>query len=102
MGHVQNYKYSMNYVGQIMLYLSIYEVLIHKLEQFIQALDILSTVHLPITLASPTQLAHMPDQVKTALHKTNQDYILLFPDLYYYYNIQLVSCRYDMDFNFLL
>ena len=75
MGKVQNYKYGVNHLGQIMLYQmtihgphpSIYEVLIHKLEKFIEALDILCTGHLPITMLSPTELTHMLDQVKTAL-----------------------------------
>ena len=67
MGQVQNYKYSINYVRQVILYLmtiseqhlSTYEVLVHKLEQFIDALDILSTGHLAIPLISPTQLECM-------------------------------------------
>ena len=40
-------------------HLSVYEVLIHKLEKFIETLDILITGHLPITLISPTQLSHI-------------------------------------------
>ena len=51
MGKIQNYGYSINYVGQIMLYLvtiseqhlSIFEFLIHTLEQIIKALYILNT-----------------------------------------------------------
>ena len=57
MGEVQNYRYSVKYVGQPMLYLLTvceqhlcsYKVFISKLEHFIEALDILSTGHLPIT-----------------------------------------------------
>ena len=72
MGQVQNYKYSVNFVRQIMLYimtiseqhLSIYEVLVHKLEQSIEELDIFSTGPLPIILISPTQQEHMLNQVK--------------------------------------
>ena len=109
MGQVQNYKYSVNYLGHIMLYLmtiseqhlSIYEVLVHKLEQFIEALDTLHTGHLPINLISPTQLKHMLNQVKKALQKTNPNYNLLFPDLYYYYDMKLVSFSYNKDFNLL-
>ena len=81
MGQVQNYKYSINYVGKIILYLmtiseqqlSIYDVLIPKLEQFIEPLDIFSTGHLPITLISPTQLTNMLDQIKMILQKTNPE-----------------------------
>ena len=81
MAQVQNCGCSVNYVGQTMLYLitisqqhlSFYEDLIHKLEQLIEALNILSTGHLPLTLVSPTQLIHMLDQVKSALQKTNPD-----------------------------
>ena len=48
MGQVQYYRYSVSYVGKTMLYIitineqhtSIYEVLIHTLDQFIEALDI--------------------------------------------------------------
>ena len=50
-------------------HVSIYELLIHQLEQFIEIIDILGTGHLPITLISPTQLTHMLDQVKTVPQK---------------------------------
>ena len=62
-------------------HLSIYEVLVHTLEQFIEALDILSTGHLPITLISPTQLENILNQVKKALQKTSPNYNLPFPNL---------------------
>ena len=41
----------------------------------------------------------MLDQVKTALQKTNQDYTLLFPDLFYYYSMKWVIFGYDKDMN---
>ena len=53
-------------------HLSNYAVLAHKLEKFIEALGILSTGHLLITLISPTQLEHIPDQVKAVLQKIIQ------------------------------
>ena len=40
-------------------HLSTNDVFIHKLEQFIEALDILSTVHSPITLISPFELTYV-------------------------------------------
>ena len=83
-------------------HLNIYGVMIHKLEQFIEALDILSAGHLPITLVSPTQMTHMLYQVKRAIQKTNTDYTLLFPDLYYCYDMKLVSFGCDKDFKLLL
>ena len=63
-GQVKHYGYSIHYLGQMMIYLmtmdeqhlSIYEVLIHTLEQFRATLYILNTGHLPITLISPTWL----------------------------------------------
>ena len=75
MGKIQSYKFSINYVVQIMFYLrtiseqhlSVYEVLVHKLEQFIEALSILNTGHSPLTLTSPPQLKYMLDPVKKAL-----------------------------------
>ena len=76
-------------------HLSIYEVLIHKLEQFMEALDILSTGHLSINLISHTQLP----QTKTVLQKTNPDNTILFHYLYYYYDMKLISFGYDKDFN---
>ena len=87
-GQVQNYKFSVDCMGQIMLYimtisrkhLSIYEVLALKLEQFIEVLKVLSTEHLTITLISPTQLEHMLNQVPVTLQKTNPNYKLLFAD----------------------
>ena len=51
-------------------HLNTYKVMVNKLEQLMKAFDILSTVHLPITLISPTQLTHMLEEVKTALQKT--------------------------------
>ena len=44
--------------------LGIYEVVVHKLEQFIQTFDILSTGHPPITSISPTQLEDMLNHSK--------------------------------------
>ena len=40
--------------------------------------------------------------IKAVLQKTNPDLTLLFPDLYYYYDMKLVSFGYDKDFNLLL
>ena len=76
--------------------------MVHKLEQFIEALGILSTGHSPITLISPIQLEHMLHQVQEALQKTYPNYNLLFTDFYYYYDIKLVSFSYDKDFNLFL
>ena len=73
---------------------SIYEVVIHKLRQFIGTLDILNRGHLPISLISLTQLTHMLHHVKAALQKTNT-----FHDLY---SFKVVSFGYDKDFNLLL
>ena len=67
--------YMMNFSEQV---LSIYEVLIHKLEQCLEAFDPLSTGYLPMTLPVPTQLTHMLKQVKTALQRINPYYKLLF------------------------
>ena len=44
----------------------------------------------------------MLNQIKAALQKTDPNYNLLFHDLYYYYDMQMVSFSYDKDFNFLL
>ena len=44
----------------------------------------------------------MLNQVKKALQKTNANCNLLFPGLYYYYDMKLVSLTYDKDFNLLL
>ena len=52
------------------------------IKQFMEALDIFSTGHFPIPLISPTQ---------KGFQKTNQNYNLLFPDLYYYYDMKLIS-----------
>ena len=76
--------------------------MVHKLEQFIDALVILNTGHLPITLILPTQLEHMLKEVKEALRKKNPNYNLLFPDLYYYYDKILVIFDCAKDFNLLL
>ena len=70
-------------------------IFIHKLEQLIEAYDILSMGQSPIALISPTTLTHMLDQVKAALQKTHLDYTLLFPESYYYYDMKLVSFGYD-------
>ena len=67
-----------------------------------EALDILTTGHLPITLISPTQLTYMLDQVEADLQKTNTDYTLLFLHLFYYYDMKLISYGYDKDCNLLL
>ena len=48
-------------------HMSIYEVLIHKLDQFIETLDILSTGHFSKTLILPIQFTHMLDQAQAAL-----------------------------------
>ena len=75
-------------------HLGIYEVLIHKLEQYIEALHIWSTGYLPITLTSPSQL--------TALQKAVPDHTPLFLDLCYYYGMKVISLGYDKDSNKLL
>ena len=102
MGQVQNYKYSVNYVGQIMVYLmtisehlSICDVLVRELEEPIEELNTLSREHGPITFISPTQLEQMLNQVKSALQKTNANCYLSFPALYYYYDMKFVSSGYD-------
>ena len=107
MGQVQNHTYNVNIIGQTKLYLmnmseqhpGIYEAVIHKLEQSLEVLDILSTEHLPITLLSSTQLTHMLEEVKATLQKTNQDLSLLFYDVYCYYDMKLISSGYNKDFN---
>ena len=48
-------------------------------------------------LISPTKLTHMLDNVTAAQQKANPDYTLLFPDLYYYYDIKLVIIGYNKD-----
>ena len=109
MNHIQNYKYSVNTVDQIMLYLMnitekhlrINNVLIYNLEQLIEVLYISCTGHLPITLKSPTQLTHVLDQAKAALQETNTKYTFMSPVLYYYYEMKLVSFEYDKSFNLL-
>ena len=82
-------------------HLNIYEVLMHKLEQIRQALNIMSTENLPITLISSTEVTHVLDQVKTAIQTTNPPNILLFPDLYHHH-MKLINLRYDNGFNLLL
>ena len=46
---------------------SIYEVLAHKVEQFIEGLEILITEHFPTTLISHPQLDNMLNKVKDTL-----------------------------------
>ena len=83
-------------------YLSIYYVFICKLQKIIEDPDILSTENLSISLMSPSQFTNMLNQVKADLEKTNMHCGLLFPDLYYFYDMILVSFRYDSVFSLLL
>ena len=84
------------------LNLSIYEVLIHKLELLIEVFDILRTGHLPKTLISPTQLMHMLDKSRQPYRKQIQTIPCYFLNLYYYYDMKAVSFGYDKDLNLVL
>ena len=44
----------------------------------------------------------MLDQIKIAIQKTNPDFTLLFPDLYYYNDMKIISFSCDRDFNLVL
>ena len=57
---------------------SIYEVLIHQLEHFIEAPDIFIIGHLLIIFVSPIQLTNILDQVKTAYRKEAQTTLFCF------------------------
>ena len=110
-GQVQDHKYNADYAGLTMLHLmaviekhfSIYEILIHKLEQFIEELDILSAGHLPITLISPTQLTHVCYNKSWQSYKKQiQEYIPACLYFYYYYGMKLINSWYDKHFKLLL
>ena len=74
-----------------MKYINTYKDLIGKLYIYINAIHILSTAYLPITLIPQSQLNEMITQVKEAVVATTPAYNIVFKKLHLYYNMKLVT-----------
>ena len=102
MEQVQNYKYSVDYVGWIMLYLMTIRETFKYLWSFGSSF---STIHgstwyfehskFTYNFNTTYPIKNMLNQAQKALQMTNPKYNLLFPDLFYYYDMKFVSLGYD-------
>ena len=63
---------------------------------------ILAIGYLPISQVTPSKLIEILNNAKTAIRKTNPDYVLVIDRLHLYYNMQLVTFGIDKDKNLII
>ena len=83
-------------------YIALYRELITWLCIYATSIRSLAKGYLPISLATPSKLRDILNDVKTAILKTNPDYDLIIDRLHLYYYMQLVTFGIDKDKNLIV
>ena len=83
-------------------YVKMYERFIDQLGMYSQAIRILSTGYLPISLLLPSKVNIILQEVKEALQVTNRDYDLVMKRLYLYYDMKIVTIGIDDQKNLII
>ena len=71
-------------------YIALYKELITQLHIYTTSIRSLAKGHLHISLITLSKFREIPNDVKTAIRKTNPDYDLVIDRLHLYYDMQLV------------
>ena len=79
-----------------------YERFVNQLNEYSQAIRILSQGYLPISLLPPLKLAKILQEVKQVLLKTNKNYGLVIKGMYKYYDMKLVTFSIDQNRNLII
>ena len=83
-------------------YIALYRELITQLYVYTSAIRILAKGYLSISLVTPSKLREIPNEVKTAIQKTNPDYELVLDRLHLYYDMQLDKFGINKDKNLII
>ena len=79
-----------------------YERFIEELKSYSKVIRILSKGYLPISLLPSLKLQKILSEIRIAIARSNEDYVLVLTRLYLYYDMKLVMFGIDKKKNLIV